>query len=250
MELIRVTRENPEREHICCAISNNRDCQVASKKSWLAGRFDEGLVFLKGDVRGKCFIEYIPMENAWAPVEGAGLMWIDCLWVSGRLAGHGYSTQLLDECIRDSREQGKRGLAILSADKKRGFLADPKFLRHKGFQAADEAGYFRLYWLPFEEDGEPPRFRDCVRQSGPEELTLYYTQQCPFTAKYVPLAEKLLEAKGVTLRVVRLETREQAQSAPCPFTIYSLFYQGKLLTHEILSEKRWDKLRMELESEV
>ena len=47
MEFIQVTKENLEKEHICCAISNNKDVQVTSKKSWLSERFDEGLVFLK-----------------------------------------------------------------------------------------------------------------------------------------------------------------------------------------------------------
>lgn len=69
MELVRVTKENLEKEHICCAISNNRDIQVMSKKAWLCDRFDEGLVFLKGNVRGKCFIEYIPAEFAWSPID-------------------------------------------------------------------------------------------------------------------------------------------------------------------------------------
>ena len=68
MNIITLTRENLEKEHICCAISNNNDCQVASKKAWLAERFDDGLVFKKGDVRGKCFIEYIPAENAPSPI--------------------------------------------------------------------------------------------------------------------------------------------------------------------------------------
>ena len=36
-----------------CAISNNKDVQVSSKKAWLAERFDEGLVFLKSVERGK-----------------------------------------------------------------------------------------------------------------------------------------------------------------------------------------------------
>ena len=47
MEFIQVTKENLEKEHICCAITNNKDVQVSSKKSWLEQRFDEGLVFLK-----------------------------------------------------------------------------------------------------------------------------------------------------------------------------------------------------------
>ena len=57
MEYIRVTKENLEKEHICCAITNNKDVQVSSKKAWLSDRFEEGLVFLKSAERGKCFIE-------------------------------------------------------------------------------------------------------------------------------------------------------------------------------------------------
>ena len=38
---------NLDKEHICCAISNNNDIQVSSKKAWLSERFEDGLVFLK-----------------------------------------------------------------------------------------------------------------------------------------------------------------------------------------------------------
>ena len=119
MEYIQVTKDNLEKEHICCAISNNKDIQVSSKKAWLTERFDEGLVFLKSVERGKCFIEYIPAENAWVPIRADGYMYIDCLWVSGAHKGHGYSNDLLGACIQDSREKGKTGLCILSSAKKR-----------------------------------------------------------------------------------------------------------------------------------
>ena len=109
MEYIRVSKDNLEEEHICCAISNNKDIQVSSKKAWLADRFDEGLVFLKSVERGKCFIEYIPAEYAWNPINAPEYMYIDCLWVSGSLKGHGYSSDLLNECIKDSKEKGKKG---------------------------------------------------------------------------------------------------------------------------------------------
>ncbi|EOS29969.1 hypothetical protein C807_02363 [Lachnospiraceae bacterium 28-4] len=33
MELVKLTRENIDKEHICCAISNNKDIQVMSKKN-------------------------------------------------------------------------------------------------------------------------------------------------------------------------------------------------------------------------
>lgn len=150
MEYIQVTRENIEKEHICCAISNNKDVQVSSKKAWLTNRFDDGLVFLKSTERGKCFIEYIPAENAWNPIDADGYMYIDCLWVSGSFKGHGYSNDLLSACISDSKEKGKKGLCILCASRKKPFLADPKFLKYKGFTVCDEADNgIQLWYLPF-----------------------------------------------------------------------------------------------------
>ena len=72
MELIKISHGILEHEHICCAISNNKDIQVMTKKAWLKERLDEGLVFLKCNVRGKSIIEYIPAEYAWAPKEADG----------------------------------------------------------------------------------------------------------------------------------------------------------------------------------
>ncbi len=46
MELVKLTHENIEQEHICCAISGNKDIQVMSKKNWLKDRLNEGLAFL------------------------------------------------------------------------------------------------------------------------------------------------------------------------------------------------------------
>ena len=245
MEYIRVTKDNLDGEHICCAISNNKDVQVASKKAWLADRFDEGLVFLKSVERGKCFIEYIPAELAWIPVRADGYMVIDCLWVSGSLKGHGYSNDLLEACVSDSREKGKRGLCILSSAKKKPFLADPKYLAHKGFSVCDEADNgIQLWYLPFSDQAEKPSFRDCAKHPRVEEAgyVLYYTHQCPFNAKYVPILEKTAEERGIPFRAIRLNSREEAQNAPTPVTTYALFYNGEYLTNEQMNETKFLKL--------
>ena len=133
MELVRVTLENIDREHICCAISNEKDPQVMSKKVWMKARFADGLVFVKGNVRGKCFIEYIPAEKAWTPIEAENYLYINCFWVSGQYKGQGHSNQLLQTCVDDARKMGKDGLVILSSPKKLSFLADAKYLMYKGF---------------------------------------------------------------------------------------------------------------------
>ena len=73
MNYIRVTKENIDKEHICCAMSGK---QSLAKKEWMKQRFDEGLVFYRSEERGKCFIEYIPAENAWVPIEADGYFYI------------------------------------------------------------------------------------------------------------------------------------------------------------------------------
>lgn len=248
MELIRITHENLEQEHICCAIANNKDCQVLSKKLWLKERLDEGLVFLKCNVRGKCFIEYIPAEYAWAPIEADGYMYINCLWVAGQFKGHGYSNLLLDACIQDSIDKGKRGLVILSSKKKMGFLSDPQYMKYKGFETVDVANpYFELMVLPFDKGAEKPGFKNSVKEhTGMQKgFTLYYSSQCPFTAKYVPILEEMAKKRQVDFHPVHMLTREQAQNAPIPFTTFSLFYDGEFITHEIQSEKRFEKILAE-----
>lgn len=248
MELIRITEENLEAEHICCAVSNNKDCQVISKKSWLKDRFDEGLVFLKGNVRGKCFIEYIPAEYAWAPVEASGYIYIDCLWVSGQFKGKGYSNLLLEECIKDSRNKEREGLVILSSKKKMGFLADAEYLKYKGFETVDTANpYFELMYLPFNKNADKPCFTKSVKehQNMQNGFTLYYTNQCPFTAKYVPILEGIAKSRNVDFRAIHILTREQAQNNPVPFTTFGLFYNGEFITHEIQSEKKFEKILAE-----
>ena len=245
MEYIRVTKENIESEHICCAISNNKDIQVSSKKAWLSERFDDGLVFLKSTERGKCFIEYIPAENAWNPLVAKGYMYIDCLWVSGSFKGHGYSNDLLNACIEDSKAKGKKGLCILSSAKKKPFLADPKFLKYKGFSVCDEADNgVQLWYLPFTDDTKPPRFRDCAKHPHIDEqgYVLYYTSQCPFNAKYVPIVEQTAKELGVPFKAVHIENKEDAQNAPTPITTYALFYNGEYLTNEQMNDKKFIKL--------
>lgn len=201
-------------------------------------------------MRGKCFIEYIPAEYAWIPIEANGYLYIDCLWVSGQFKGQGYSNLLLEECIKDGREKGKKGLVILSSEKKMAFLADPKYLVHKGFKVADTARpYFELMYLPFNPCADKPQFKQHLKEpqkdGSPNGFTVFYTRQCPFTAKYVPLLEEMARTRKVPFHAVHIQTREQAQKVPVPFTTYALFYNGEFVTHEILSEKKFENILIE-----
>lgn len=50
MEYIRITRDNIDAEHVCCAMSGK---QALAKKEWLKRRFDEGLIFYRSVERGE-----------------------------------------------------------------------------------------------------------------------------------------------------------------------------------------------------
>ena len=240
MNYIRITKENIDKEHICCAMSGK---QSLAKKEWMKQRFDEGLVFYRSEERGKCFIEYISAENAWVPIEADGWIYINCLWIAGSMKGHGYSNDLLSECIRDAEAQNKNGICILSAEgRKREFLADPKFLDYKGFKIADisDCGIDLMY-LPLVPDAEPPKFKECAKHPGVAEdgFVLYYTDQCPFTYYWVPRVSEAAREHGIPLKVIQITDRETAQNAPAPVTTYALFRDGKFLTQSIQSDKKF-----------
>ncbi|WP_244411314.1 GNAT family N-acetyltransferase [Raoultibacter timonensis] len=242
MEIISVTPDNIDAEHICCAITEKRgESCVSQKKVWMSERFADGLVFRKLDARGKVFIEYIPAEKAWCPIEADGYLHIDCFWVSGQYKGRGHATELLEACIADAREQGKLGITALSSAKKMPFLSDPKFLRYKGFETADTAEpFYELLYLPFSEDAPVPRFMSHVKKPRVDEdgFVLYFTNQCPFAEKYAMAAAREAKARGVRFELRKIETLDQAKAAPAPFTAYTLFRDGAFVTNEILSEKK------------
>lgn len=240
MEYNRITKDNIEKEHICCAMSGK---QSLAKKEWMKASFEEGLVFFRSVERGKCFIEYIPAENAWLPINAEGYLLINCLWVSGSLKGHGYSSELLDECVRDAKAQGKKGICILSSNgRKKEFLADPKYLAHKGFIEADNSDCgINLMYLPLVENADKPKFKECAKhpKEKAQGFVLYYTDQCPFTFYWVPRIEERAKEHFIPLKVVYITDKETAQNLSSPVTTYALFKDGKFLTQSIQSDKKF-----------
>lgn len=129
-----------------------------------------------------------------------------------------------------------------------GYLSDPKYMKYKGFRTVDTANpYFELMYFPFTENAAKPCFKNSVHQQEiiAKGFELYYTNQCPFTAKYVPLIENMVQTRGIDFHVIHIQSKEDAQNAPTPFTTFSLFYNGEFVTHETLSEKKFEKILVE-----
>lgn len=121
-------------------------------------------------------------------------------------------------------------------------------MKYKGFETVDTAEpYFELMYLPFDRNAVKPNFKACVKQPQAMKhgFTLYYTNQCHFTAKYVPILKGIAKTHGAEMEVVHIVSTEQAQNSPSPFTIFSLYYNGKFITHELQSEKKFEKILAE-----
>lgn len=243
MNLKRITLENLKQEHICCAISEKKgeNC-VSSKKAWLKERLNEGLSFVKLDVRGKVFIEYIPADYAWYPIVASGYMHINCFWVSGQYKGQGIANQLLQTCIEEAKEKGMRGITVITSKKKLPYTNDGNYLKYKGFKIADTyESIYELLFYPFEETIQKPYFDIKPMKKSSSEFVLYYTNQCPHCEKYAPMMKTWLNDRGYTCELRKIDSLLKAKHAPCAITTYGLFRHGKYLTNEILSEKSLDK---------
>ena len=187
---VTLTKENIDREHICCAFSDKK-CREGyeQKKAWLKKEFDNGYIFRRLDAHAKVFIEYVPTEKAWIPVTAPNYLMINCFWVSGQYKGKGYAKELLQSAISDARSQGKDGLVTVVGTKKFHFMSDTNWLLRQGFKEVERlSNGFSLLALKINPTAENPRFNECVKNGecpDKEGLVVYYSNRCPFTEFHV-----------------------------------------------------------------
>lgn len=245
MNLIKLTTSNIDAEHICCAISDKKCHQgYLQKKEWLRERIGQGYVFKKYDVRHKVFIEYCSTEIAWLPITAPNYMAINCFWVAGKYAGNGYGKKLLEECIQDAKS--KDGIVLLTSTKKMPYLSDKKFFLKQGFEVCDLAPpYFELLVYKNNPKAMSPTFNAPAKNNtcATKGLTVYYSNQCPYTEYYTNTILKELATKAnIPLNIIKITTRDEALKTPSPFTLYSVFLNGKFITHDILNENKFNKI--------
>jgi hypothetical protein len=176
-------------------------------------------------------------------------MMLGCFWVSGQYKDHGHGAALLQRAIDDARTHRKRGLVAVVGTKKFHFMSDTHWLQKHGFELVDTTtSGFSLLSLSFEKPTIVPAFNPSVRHERiPESVGLvaYYSDRCPYSEYHVgtSLAETARK-RQLPLKVIKLETLEQAQSSPTPATIFSLFLDGRFITTDIgvCMDSRFDRI--------
>lgn len=235
-DFINLTPENLDAEHLCCIIrSKKQPPGVQAKRQWLSDRIKEGHVLRKLNEKATVFIEYAPLEKAWVPIIGANYYYIYCLWVESRFKGKGYGKSLMEYCLYDAKEKNKSGVCMLGAKKQKSFLSDQSFAKKFGFEAVDltDNGY-ELLALSF--DKTTPRFAQNVKTTRIEnnELTVYYTMQCPFIYQNVEMIKRHCEENDIPVSFIQVDTLQKAKKLPCVFNNFGVFYKGVFETVNLL----------------
>ena len=209
-EYINLTKENIEDEHICCAIGDPKhQLGVDKKKEWIKDRLKDGHIFRKLNARGKIFIEYEPIETAWAPVNGKNYEYIYCLWVAGSFKEKGIGKELLKYAINDSKEKGMSGICTIVTQKKKPFIGDKKFFEHFGFKAVDTIDDYVLMALSFDKE-ETPKFNDNARNMkiDNKDFTIYYSNECPYVEYEVKELTDYAKKNNIKLNFIKVDSLE------------------------------------------
>jgi GNAT superfamily N-acetyltransferase len=241
VDLVKVGPENlPECGIGCIRSRDNPGYQ--RKVEWLRKRFDEGLRFLLlRDQKEKPlgFLEYVPGEFAWRPVDAQGWLFVHCLWVfpAGQKI-RGLGSRLIRACVEEAGRAGSTGVAAMVSSGT--WMAGREVFLKNGFTKIAERGRFELVVHRLREGAEP-RFRDIVQDNWKcRGLHIVYSDQCPMLSKSVnDLCEMAAEYSLKKPRVTVLKSAYEAQHAPSYYGAFSLLWNGRLLSDHYVSKGRF-----------
>ncbi|MBR4270953.1 MAG: GNAT family N-acetyltransferase [Clostridia bacterium] len=243
-EYINLDNDNIDSEHICCAIGDPKhQAGVDKKKEWIKSKLKDGHIFRKLNARGKIFIEYEPIETAWAPVIGKNYMYIYCLWVAGSFKGKGIGRELLEYAINDAKNKKMDGICTVVTTKKKPFLGEKKFFEHFGFKIVDQIGEYELLALQF-NTSSPPNFSKNAHsmQIDSKDFTIYYANECPYVEYEVNELSDYAKNNNIKLNFIKIDSLEKAKNAPCFMNNWANFYKGKFISSTILNANALQKL--------
>ncbi len=119
----------------------------------------------------------------------------------------------------------------------------------QGFEEIEKTSSgFSLLVKKINSKAKNPIFNDSVKTGECKEksgITVYYSNRCPYSEFHSKTSlTETAKNRNIPLTIIKLETMEEAQKAPSPATIFSLFYNGKFITTDlsVCMDSRYDKV--------
>jgi GNAT superfamily N-acetyltransferase len=246
MDKIALEKVGPEKLSACGigCITNPKNQGQQLKVEWLQERFAEGLRFLLfRDEEGKplAFLEYVPGEHAWRPVDAEGWLFVHCLWVypRGQKVG-GLGSRLIRACLEEALHAGSIGVAAMVSDG--AWMAGKQVFLKNGFEQIAEADRFQLLIHRLKQ-GPEPGLRDISGNLAQYRgLHVVYSAQCPMLPKSVNDLSEMAAEQGLELKVTVLNSAREAQDAPSYYGVFSLVWNGRLLSDHYVSKRRFENI--------
>jgi hypothetical protein len=246
ISIIDVTPENIADYGVCGYKDVEKHLELRRKIEWYRAYYPKGLrikaLISKSDgYQG--MLEYVPGKYAHRPVSADGYMFIHCIFVGfkGKYKGKGYGSMLLDECIREAKEAGMAGVAVVT--RKGPFMAKKDIFLKKGFVQVDSAKPdFELLALKFNPEVEDPKFSIPKLDGYLDGLTVVRSPQCPYSVKNVDAILETAKQMGISAKLVDLTEAEAAQQSPCAFGTFCIIYKGKIISHHPISNTRFQNI--------
>lgn len=210
------------------------------KVDWLKKQFENGLkiklLYIESEKSPVGFIEYVPGEYCWRSVNAKGYMFIHCLWTNGKKYQHqGLGSLLIKEAEKDAKDMF--GVASVTSDKS--FMANKEIFLKNEYNNVSESGKDQLMAKQFKE-GPLPSINNMERELEKyKKLTIIYSKQCPWVARFIEEVKPILEKKKLEPATIELKTANQAQKAPSLYSVFNLIYNGKLLADRFISTTRF-----------
>lgn len=249
IEIIDLTPENIEDYGVCGYKDLKKHAELRRKIAWFREYYPKGLrikIILSKEGGNQGMLEYLPGEFAHRPVDAKGYMFIHCIFVGfkNEFKGKGYASALIDACIKDVKEAGMQGVAVVT--RKGSFMAKKDIFLKKGFIPVDKAKPdFELLALKFNREAANPKFKDLSLnlEKYTEGLTIIRSAQCPYSVKNVDaILETARNKMKIKTNLIDLKDANEAQQTACAFGTFCIVYNGEILSYHPISNTRFENL--------
>jgi len=250
IKIVDLTPENIADYGVCGYKDVEKHLELRKKIEWFKKYYEKGLrikVLLseKGGYQG--MLEYIPGKYAHRPVDAEGYMFIHCVFVGFKkeFKGKGFASTLIDECIKDAKQNNMLGVAIVT--RKGPFMVNKDIFLKKDFQVADsQKPDFDLLVKKFDEKSKNPKFKENMidnLKNYQKGLYIIRSPQCPYTEKNVnAIIDSAKNKFKIEPSLVELQESDDVQNIPCAFGTFSIIYNGEVLSHHPISNTRFENI--------
>lgn len=239
-----ITPDNAEKESLFC-IKDLKNPGFKAKQLWFEKRYAEGLrMKVLQDELGKklAFIEYVPANYAWRPVEAPDFMFIHCMYVYAKKdRSMGLGSKLIEACVEDARQNGLSGVCVMTS--KGSWITDKRLFEKNGFSQVDQLGRFELLSLKWNKAISDPKLLNWKSElSTYQGWHLLYADQCPWHEKSVKVMQAVAESQGIDMITTTFKSRKDIEKAPSGFGTFALIHDGRLLSDHYISETRFKNI--------